>query len=195
MKRLFLGIAVLAALFWAPWIYQYLRIEIVSVQDAEPKDAALVFGALVRNGVISPLHEERLLSGKQLFDDGKTEVLVLSNSERAARFMRDFLMKKGVSDLFIEIDGDAIQTSDTCAREAKRETARSISFVSQSFHLPRIALHCERIGIEGQFVAAETLNESSSKDSLWTKVKVRTRRYAREAALVWSVYIGVYEQD
>lgn len=195
MKRLLLGISLVLCLFWGPWGFFYLTTERVAVKDAERTQAALIFGALVRDGAISPLHKERLDAAKALLDASKVDVLVVSNSERAAGFMHVYLLEAGVALDQIEIDGDAVQTSDTCLSESGRRFERSVTFISQSFHLPRIALHCRLVGLDGQFVAAETVRGTRSEASVWTKLRVRSRRYVREAALVWSVLLGVYEQD
>lgn len=171
-----------------------LNTPIKDFDSVSTADVALVFGALVRNGEISPLHEERLLSAKRLIDSQTVERLVLSNSARAAGLMERYLLESGIHKSRIEIDGSAIKTSDTCKRERAVGDSRSVILISQSFHLPRLAYQCSRLGVTGQYLAAEKLNINPREPvALRTKLRIRGWRYIREAALAWSVLIGVYE--
>lgn len=189
-----LVVAVACMLFWVPWLYYHVTTESVDLGSVSEADAAIVFGAIVRNGGISPLHEERLLSAKQLYDNNKIKIVVVSNSSRAAGIMSDYLVGQGVPEEAIEIDGRAEKTSETCVNEKAKGLERSVVLISQSFHLPRIAYHCAKAGITGQFFAAEKFHSGPRVDvPIWTKVRVRGLRYLREAALTWSVLIGAYE--
>ncbi len=183
------------ALFWGPWAYLFATTEVEDFKSVEAADTAIVFGALVRNGAISPLHEERLLSAKKLVDDGAVGRVVLSNSARAANFMVDYLKSVGVDERVIDVDGAAIKTSDTCDREADVGAGRSVVMISQSFHLPRLAYQCARVGVTGQYLAAEKVHSGARVAvPLMTKLRVRSRRYIREAALTWTVIFGVYDR-
>ena len=195
LKRFALLCLVVLGLFWAPWAYLYLRTEVADFTSVQKAETAIVFGALVRNGAISPLHEERLLSAKRLVDDGAVEQIVLSNSARAANFMVDYMKSVGVDEALIDVDGAAIKTSDTCDRERDVGEGRSVVLISQSFHLPRLAYQCSRVGVTGQYLAAEKIHASPRVGvPLWTKIRVRGHRYFREAALTWTVLFGVYDR-
>ncbi len=189
---LILGIGVV---FWCPWAYLAVSTPIDDFDTVGSAQTAIVFGALVRNGEISPLHEERLLSAKKLKDLGVVDSIVVSNSARAAGFMVDYLKSAGVSETVLDIDGAAIKTSDTCDRERDVGGGRSVILISQSFHLPRLAYQCQRVGVTGQYLAAETVHKDLRINvPLWTKVRVRGRRYIREAALTWTVIFGLYNR-
>jgi len=183
------------ALFWAPWLYLYATTPVEDFSTVRTADAAVVFGALVRNGAISPLHEERLLSAKRLADEGAVAGIVVSNSARAASFMVDYMISVGVDERLLDVDGAAIKTSDTCDRESAVGAGRSVVLISQSFHLPRLAFQCRRVGVTGQYLAAEKVHEGPRVGvPLWTKIRVRGERYLREAALTWTVLFGVYDR-
>lgn len=181
------------ALFWGPWLYLFATTPIEDFQSVRPAETAIVFGALVRNGVISPLHEERLLSAKRLIDNDIVDWVVVSNSARAGNYMSEYLLSIGVEPRVIDIDGEAVKTSDTCDRERAVGRGRSVILISQSFHLPRLAFQCARVGVTGQYLAAETVHGDARVNvPLGTKIRVRGRRYVREAALTWSVLLGIY---
>jgi len=181
--------------FWGPWLYLFATTEVEDFSTVQAADTAIVFGALVRNGAISPLHEERLLSAKRLVDEGAVDRVVVSNSARAASFMVDYMKSVGVEEGIIDIDGTAIKTSDTCDRESDVGEGRSVVLISQSFHLPRLVFQCGRVGVVGQNLAAEKVyGQPRVGVPLSTKLRVRGQRYFREAALTWTVIFGVYDR-
>ena len=195
IKRI-LGLGLLAiVLFWAPWLYLAQTTEIEDFETVEQAETAIVFGALVRNGAISPLHEERLLSAKRLHDEGLVDGIVLSNSARATGLMVDYMKSAGVQETALELDIKAIQTADTCDREQMVGAEREVILISQSFHLPRLAYQCKKRNVVGQYLAAEMVHEAPRVNvPFMTKLRVRGKRYVREAALTWAVVLGIYER-
>jgi len=181
-------------IFFAPLVWLYATTPIVTAEAARPADAALLFGAIVRDNSISPLHAERLDTGLDLYREGKVKVLVVSNAPRAAAVMAAYLRDHGVPEDRIEIDGTGEATPDTCVAEAARPGHRSVIMVSQRFHLPRIALQCRKLGVTGQYVAAMADDGSDDGAGLgaWATLEIRAKRHVREAALVWTEVLGVY---
>lgn len=186
-------IVMLAALVFAPLIYLVVTTPVVGIESVRPSDAALIFGALVSDGTISPLHEERLKAGQILLEKQIVGVVVVSNSLRAANIMEQYLLNQGVAQHQIEIDGNADKTPDTCRNELSSDMKRSVIMISQRFHLPRLALQCANIGITGQYLAADRIPRHSP--GLWTKIRVRTYRYSREAVLIWAEILGIYPKS
>ncbi|MEM8555140.1 MAG: YdcF family protein [Pseudomonadota bacterium] len=190
MRRVLAGLA----LVYGPLVWLWLTVPVVSVDQAEPADAALIFGALVRSEQISPLHAERLDTGVALWDASKVDQLVMSNAARAAEIMASYVARQGVPSAAIALDPAAQSTPDTCLNETQRLQPRSLLLVSQRYHLPRIALQCRRLGVEGQYVAALRSQEAAEATGVWTKLRVRVRRNTREALLVWAEWLGLYRK-
>ena len=191
MKRLARMIVILALIIYGPLIYQRVTTPILPADQAKPADAVLVFGALVRNGQISALHAERLDTSKALLDQGKVQTIVVSNAARAAEFMRDYLVANGVPAASIEVDPNAPATPDTCVAELARPSPRDVILLSQSFHLPRIALQCANLGLTGQYVAATSAPQTGQTGTIAT-LWIRVRRHSREALLIWAELLGLY---
>ena len=193
--RLLLRLGLLAAVFMAPMTVLLAQTEIQRVEDTAPAEAALIFGALVRGGQISPLHAERLDTGVELLKAGKVEKLVVSNAPKAAMIMAEYLRDRGVPDNAIEVDKNALKTPHTCANEIGRQQQRSVILISQRFHLPRIAYQCRKQGLTGQYVEADRPHhEVSSARSPVAVLRIRATRYVREAVLVWASLIGAYPE-
>ncbi len=179
-----------ATLFLAPSLWLHATTPILIPEAAQPAKAALIFGAVVRNGLISPLHRERLDTGMKLLKIGTVERLVVSNTPVAAEAMRRYLDQQGVAAANIELDTQAERSPDTCAFEARRTDQRSVIFVSQRFHLPRLALHCRRYNLKAQYVMADSPTRAPS--SFISKARIRTTRFLRETLLTWGVLLGIY---
>lgn len=195
LLRLVIRLGLLAAVFLAPLAVLMTHTAIVRADSSRQADAALIFGALVRDGQISPLHAERLDTGVALYNAGKVSKLVVSNAPRAAAIMADYLRDQGIPDTVIEIDANALKTPHTCANEMDRQGQRKTILISQRFHLPRIAYQCRKLGLTGQYVEADQPHhEVSAARSPVAVLRVRTTRYVREAVLVWASLVGAYPE-
>lgn len=195
MRRI-VGLLLLAGgLFWGPWAFLALTTDVADLEHLEAADAAIVFGAIVRQGRISPLHQERLDTAIMVRDGDKAPVIVVSNAPVAAGVMAQYLLDNGVPPAAIEIDPTAETTPETCVAEAARSRMRDVILISQRYHLPRLAFQCRKLGVSGQLLPAETaLHPSRESTALATKVRVRTHRYVREAVLTWGAVLGVYRR-
>ncbi|MEM6307530.1 MAG: YdcF family protein [Pseudomonadota bacterium] len=184
----------MAFLYFAPLIWLHLRADIRTADTADPVEAVIVFGALVRNASISPLHKQRLDTGIRLWRNGQADKIVVSNSLHAARVMRQYLLDQNVPFDVIELDGNAPRTPDTCRSErAHVGGPRSVAFVSQTFHLPRWAYQCRLLGVAGQLVTATPIERAIAP--LLTKIRVRSWRHTREAGLLWGAILSLYPVD
>ncbi|MGV6838558.1 MAG: ElyC/SanA/YdcF family protein [Planktomarina sp.] len=177
-------------ILFAPLLYLHGTADIRTPQTAAPVEAALVFGALVRKGGISPLHQQRLDAAFDLWQSGKAQRIVVSNAPTAAGHMRDYLLTKGMPEAVIEVDGDALHTPQTCTSEKAKGKSRSLAFISQTFHLPRLAFQCAQHNVTGVLITATPTAPSSAP--LWTKIRVRSMRHLREAGLLWGAILSLY---
>ncbi len=190
MRRGLIALVVVIAVFLAPWSALRVTARLHTPQDAPPVEAALIFGALVRSGQISPLHRERLDAGRVMLEAGTADMLVVSNAAKAARAMEDYLLARGVAPERIERDGSADSTPDTCANEAARAAPRKVAFVSNAFHLPRIRLHCAPYALDAVLVVADDPGRATAP--FLTRLRVRSYRFLRENLLTWAVLLRVY---
>lgn len=181
--------ALATIIYFAPYAWIASTLTRYSAETAPVVERAIVFGALVRDGRISDLHRERLLTGEALLAGGKTQTVVVSNTPDAAAAMKGFLLERGVAPDQIEIDDTAETTGDSCRREASLNSSGPVLLVSQSYHLPRVHLMCRWAGLTGYAVAAAKLEEPKLSLSV---VMLRAQRHVREAGLTWLVLLGLY---
>lgn len=197
-KKIIVGIVALCFVYWLPFLIVLLssRSDIVQAFDSvPPSDAVIVFGTLVNDGEVSPLLQERLDTAAYLIDTEVSDTIVVSNTQTAAEVMAVYLNDFGVTESQIELDTQAETTVDTCNYEYEQYGGeRSVLFVSQEFHLPRLMYQCNKAGVEGIGVPAELVGTIDRSQYSWfTKVRVRSSRYIREAALTWLAVLGIYK--
>lgn len=177
-------------LFFSPLLLATIAMNSSSystLEDIPKADAAIIFGTLVdESGMVSPLLQERLDAGKKLFESGKVQKIVVSNTPNAAEVMAKYLKEQGIESLFIEVDTSAEITLDSCAYEKQYGQGRAVIFVSQSFHLPRLMFLCRQAGVIGSAFRAEIgARADRSQDTFATVLSVRFSRLIREATLFW----------
>jgi vancomycin permeability regulator SanA len=126
-----------------------------------PADAAVVFGARVyASGSPSPLLEDRIRTGIELYSSGLVSTLVMSGGDGAdgfneARVMRDEAIRAGVAPSAIVVDDAGDSTEATVANTVALLAVRygsdlppRIIAVSQAYHLPRIQLSFATAGVD-----------------------------------------------
>lgn len=193
LTRIGLTLTIAVLIVTAPLWVLISRTDVTGPRSATSADAALVFGAVVRQDRISPLHAERLDTAVRLYRAGKVDSIVVSNAPRAARIMAEYLLSQNVPERVIEVDATALKTPQTCVAERNRSVERSLILVSQRFHLPRIAYQCRKLGVTGQYIAADDQSFLPRQAPQFTTLlRVRGMRYVREAILVWASLLEFY---
>ncbi len=191
--KTFLLVCLVGSIFFSPLVYARWKFPSSDSAKLLQADAALVFGALVRDDEISPLHAERLNAAIDLFERQLVQKIVVSNSKGAASVMAKYLEDIGIPIIAIEVDGHANQTPDTCRNEVARKAPRTVILISQGFHIPRLSAQCHWEGLSGQSLAAERYRAVPSNEiARWRVIQIRTIRQAREAALLWAALLGLY---
>lgn len=193
-----LVLIVFYGLFWTPWLVVaiWARGKITSEPGHVPlSSAALVFGGLYDiDGPISEINRERLLGARELLWTNRVGSIVVSNTEAAARGMRDYLVEQQVSEAQIEVDTLAVKTPDTCRDELfTHPEKRRVVFVSHAYHLPRILYQCHKLGLEGTGFAAD--NIASAHRAAISPAQtfiIRVTRMHREAFFILATLLGFY---
>ena len=123
--------------------------------------AILVFGAPLRpDGSLSPLLEERVRAGVDLYRRGLAPLLCLSGGrsplhpwapQAEADAMAELARTLGVPEAALRLERKARSTEENAllsARLLRPEGVRRVWLVTQRFHLRRAAYHARRAGLE-----------------------------------------------
>ncbi len=151
-----------------------------------PADAAVVFGARVRNdGAPSLTLANRVTTAAELYRDGLVDTVVMTGGIEPSgidetNVMRDLAMQLGVPSQAIILDPGGHNTNASVAntiRILRDNGLDRILAVSQFYHLPRIKLAYARAGVDAWTVPART------------SITRTTAIVAREIPAFWLYYL------
>ncbi|MCE9541578.1 YdcF family protein [Candidatus Kaiserbacteria bacterium] len=131
-----------------------------STGDVPATDVALVLGASVFRGRPSPVLEERANTAVQLYLSGKVRKILVTGDNSALTHdevtpVRKYLLAAGIpaGDIFLDHAGFDTYSSMYRARDVFQ--ARSMTVVTQDFHLPRSMFIARELGLVAYGVGTE----------------------------------------
>jgi SanA protein len=161
------------------------------IDDAPQSPVGIIFGAgLWRDGSPTPVLEDRVLAGAQLYFNGKIKKLLMSGDNSYIDYnepeaMRQYALKLGVPDQDIILDYAGRRTYDTCYRARYIFGVTEALLITQNFHLPRALYLCSQIGISSQGVIADTRQYRFPWRFIW-----QIRELPASLAAMWEVHIS-----
>ncbi|GAB4482131.1 MAG: vancomycin high temperature exclusion protein [Anaerolineae bacterium] len=132
-----------------------------SPEEVPPRRAALIFGARVYpSGRPSAMLADRVATGADLYHAGKVEMLIMTGDGRTADYnepeaMRRYAIELGVPAEAIVLDYAGLRTYDSCYRAREVFGVTDAIAVTQNFHLDRVLMTCDSLGIDVVGVAAD----------------------------------------
>lgn len=153
-------------------------------------DCVLVLGAGIWGDSLSPLLEDRMLTGIALYKDGVSNRLLVSGDHGSDDYdevnaMKEFAVKNGVKADEIFMDHAGFSTYESMYRARDVFEAEKIVIVTQKYHLYRAIYNARKLGLEAFGVSSDlrsygsytnTYNNSReflarNKDFLWCILK------------------------
>lgn len=141
-----------------------------SQAEVPARRVAIVFGAgLWRDGAPTPILQDRVETGANLYFAGKVEKILMTGDNSLVEYnepeaMRQYALKLGVPDSAIVLDYAGRRTYDSCYRAKEIFRLREVILVTQKFHLARALFLCNALGLDG--VGVEANNRSYHKSAL-----------------------------
>ena len=171
-KALVVLLAALVLLMMVPifirgTVSQYTK---TSIDDVPTTEAALVLGASVLRGSPSPILAERADMAIALYAAGKVKKILVTGDNGALSHdevtpVRKYLLDAGVASEDIFLDHAGFDTYSSMYRARDVFLVRSLTIVTQDFHLPRALWIARKLGLEAYGVVAEG-GENSPYDYL-----------------------------
>ncbi len=124
-------------------------------------DCILILGAGVwANNTPSPMLNDRLLQGIELYELGASDKLLMSGDHGSKDYdevnvMKDFAIERGVPSEDIFMDHAGFSTYESMYRARDVFKAKKIIIVTQGYHLYRALYDAEGLGLEAYGVAAD----------------------------------------
>ena len=143
------------------WVLVRGRGSTTDATELKPAKIAIVFGARVwPNGTVSEVLADRLETARALYRAGLVQELLLTGDHHAPEYdevaaMRRYLVKRGVPDSVLRLDGGGIDTYSSIVRAQTLFGANDVVMVSQAYHLPRTLYVARARGMKAQGIAAD----------------------------------------
>ena len=156
-------ILVLAVLGINGYIKSSAKNQIISVEESsnlEDIDCIIILGAGIWGDKPSPMLEDRLLQGIELYNNNVSTKIIMSGDHGREEYdevniMKEFAIEKGVPSENIFMDHAGFSTYESIYRAKEIFEADKIVIVTQKYHLYR-ALHiANSLGIEAYGVGAD----------------------------------------
>ncbi len=173
-------------LVWRGAVKAYYRPAIYSQTEAPHRAVAIVFGAAVYNGRLSPILRDRVDTAVALYESGQVERLIMSggivvDGRDEPEAMKAYAVERGVAAEDVLTDHGGRRTYDTCFRARHVYDVRDAVLVTQAFHLPRAMLTCDALGIRAVGVVAD---QQPYRDARWYEA----RETAATLVAAWDVF-------
>ena len=172
-------------------LYLAIRRQAV-LNEAQPGDAIVVFGAAQYNGVPSPVLQARLDHAFDLEEQGLAPLVITTGGPGGDRRFteadvgRDYLIQKGMAEAMILEEnqgGTTLQSVGAVARMLRSRGKKTCLIVSDGFHLFRIKL---MFGAEGIIAYGCPARRSPIEADPF----LRTMHSLREMAITSLWYVG-----
>ena len=124
-------------------------------------DAIIILGAGVRNNRPSPMLEDRLQKGLELYNNKASNKIIVSGDHGRADYdevniMKSYIICNGVPTSDVFMDHAGFSTYDSIYRAKEIFMAKKVVIVSQEYHLYRALYIANRLGLEAYGVKTES---------------------------------------
>lgn len=133
---------------------------VTSAEDAPTAQVAIVLGAKVSGGMLSPMLLDRVATGVALYQSGKVDKLLLSGDHGQTDYdevnaMLAYALEQGVPEEDVFTDHAGFSTYETMYRARDVFKVSDALVVTQGFHLPRAVYTARSLGLQATGVEAD----------------------------------------
>jgi SanA protein len=156
-------LALVSILIINSYVKSSVQDKIITSDEASSldSDCILVLGAGVwNNGRPSPMLEDRLLQGIELYENGASDRLLMSGDHGRVEYdevnvMKRFAIERNVPPEHIFMDHAGFSTYESMYRARDIFQAHKIIIVTQKYHLHRALYIAEKLGLDVYGVASD----------------------------------------
>ena len=123
-------------------------------------DCIIVLGAGIWGDKPSPMLEDRLLEGINLYQNGVSDKILMSGDHGRDEYdevniMKDYAIEKGIASEDIFMDHAGFSTYESIYRAKEIFQAKKVVIVTQRYHLYRALYIAKKLGLEAYGVGAD----------------------------------------
>ncbi len=153
--------------------------------DVPQAHTALILGAKVwSSGRLSHMLEDRVLTGLELYQQGKVKKLLLSGDHGRVEYdevntMRNYLLARCVPAEDIFMDHAGFDTYDSMYRARDVFLVQDVIVVTQRFHVARAVYLARKLGLQAVGIVADKRKYmlSSQTKSEWREVLAKVKAF------------------
>ncbi len=158
-------------------------------------DCIIVLGAGIRKDGPSPLLEDRLIRGIELYNENVSNKIIMSGDHGRRTYdevniMKDYAIEKGIPSQDIFMDHAGFSTYDSMYRAKKIFKAKKVVIVTQEYHIPRALFIARKLGLDAYGVASEGNNYSGQKYRDMREFLARNKDFIKTIFKPKSKYLG-----
>ena len=200
MKKLFmyLTIIIIIAILLVLAINEYIKSTTTSRivnSNLNDVDCIIILGAGLRNNGPSPMLEDRLEKGIELYNNGISNKILMSGDHSTdihdeVNIMKTYAINKGIPSSNIFMDHAGISTYDSIYRAKHIFKAKKIVIVTQKYHLYRALYIAEKLGIDAYGVETNPIEYRGDTYRNIREIIARTKDFIKCLYKPQSTYLG-----
>ena len=157
---LVLGLIVLGINFYVKASTKNQIIENRDYSNLTDIDCIIILGAGIWGDSPSPMLQDRLLQGIELYKNNVSSKIIMSGDHGKKEYdevniMKDFAIEKGIPSENIFMDHAGFSTYESIYRAKEIFEAKKVVMITQKYHLYRALYIAEQLGIEAYGVGAD----------------------------------------
>ena len=204
VKRIIIGVIVMIFIILIMllginfFVVAKTKSKILSTEQAnelENVDCILILGAGIWGENPSPMLEDRLLQGIELYKNGVSTKIIMSGDHGSDNYdevnvMKRFAIEKGVKSEDIFMDHAGFSTYDSIYRAKEVFKVKKMVVVSQKFHLYRALYISNALDVEAYGVMAEPTKYSGQFYRELREILARDKDFVKSILKPKSTYVG-----
>ena len=178
------------------WVIESTKDLIIDqTSDLEGYDAILILGAGVSGNSPSPMLEDRLKKGIEVYFQGAASKIIMSGDHSREDYdevnvMKDYATKMGVPSVNVFMDHAGFSTYDSLYRAKEIFKANKIIIVTQEYHLYRALYIAKSLGLEAIGVPAIKTSYRGDTSREQREVLARNKDFFLSIIKPYPTYLG-----
>ena len=158
-------VIILAIIIFGINLYVTMSVSKQIIKESDYKklsdiDCIIILGAGIWGDGPSPMLEDRLLEGIDLYQKNVSNKIIMSGDHGKKEYdevniMKDFAIEKGIPSENIFMDHAGFSTYESIYRAKEIFDAKKVVIITQKYHLYRALYIAEQLGIEAYGVGAD----------------------------------------
>lgn len=169
--------------------------QIINTKDLNDVDCIIVLGAGVWGDNPSPMLEDRLLKGIELYNKGVAPKIIMSGDHGQKEYdevniMKEYAINEGVPSEDVFMDHAGFSTYESIYRAKEIFGVKKVVIVTQEYHLYRAIYIANKLGIKAYGVNADPRDYAGQLYREVREILARNKDFVKSIFKPKSTYLG-----